>query len=104
MRPAPEPQVANYVQLTHDGLQKSLIGTDGSRLFLTVVDSGVEDTAAVPITGGEPSRIAMPGPGMFPVDISPDGSSFLMVDGTGYPATGPMWSLPVLGGFAKAAG
>ena len=66
----PEPQVANYVQLTHDGLQKWLIGTDGSRLFLTVVDSGVEDTAAVPITGGEPTRIALPGPDMFPVDIS----------------------------------
>jgi len=24
------PRVSNYVQLTHDGLQKSLIGTDGS--------------------------------------------------------------------------
>ncbi|MGA7243244.1 MAG: protein kinase [Terracidiphilus sp.] len=104
MRPMPEPQVANYVQLTHDGLQKWLIGTDGSRLFLTVVDSGVEDTAAVPITGGEPARIALPGPNMFPVDISSDGASFLLVDGTGYPATGPMWSLPVLGGSPRRLG
>ena len=53
LRPLPEPQVVNYVQLTHDGLQKSLIGSDGSRLFLTVVDSGAEDTAAVPVAGGE---------------------------------------------------
>jgi serine/threonine protein kinase/Tol biopolymer transport system component len=104
MRPMPEPHVANYVQLTHDGLQKSLIGTDGSRLFLTIADSGVEDTAAVPFTGGEPTRIALPSPGMFPVDLSPDGSSFLVVDGTGYPATGPLWSLPVLGDSPRRLG
>jgi len=47
MRPVSTPQVSNYAQLTHDGLQKTLIGTDGSRLFLTVVHSTVEDAAAV---------------------------------------------------------
>ena len=104
LRPEPAPQVAKYVQLTHDGMQKSLIGSDGSRLFLTVVDSGAEDTAAVPVTGGEPMRITLPGPGMFPVDLSPDGSSFLLVDGTGYPATGPLWSLPVLGDSPRRMG
>ncbi len=104
MRPMPDPQVANYVQLTHDGLQKSLIGTDGSRLFLTVVDSGAEDTAAIPITGGEPTRITLPVPSMFPVDISPDGSSFLVVNGSGYPATGPFWSLPILGDSPRRLG
>jgi serine/threonine protein kinase/WD40 repeat protein len=104
LRPAPEPQVANYVQLTHDGLQKSLIGTDGSRVFLTMADSGVNDTAAVPVTGGEVTRIAMPGPNMFPVDLSPDGSSFLVVEGKGYPTKGPLWSLPVLGDSPRRLG
>ncbi len=104
LRPVPEPQVANYLQLTHDGLQKSLIGTDGSRLFLTVVNSGAEDAAAVPITGGEPTRISLPRPGMLPLDVSPDGSSLLLVDGTGYPVTGPLWSLPVLGGSPRRLG
>ena len=104
LRPIPEPQVANYVQLTHDGLQKSLIGSDVSRLFLTVVDSGAEGTAAVPVMGGEVTRIAMPGSSMFPVDLSPDGSSFLVVEGSGYPATGPLWSLPVLGGSPRRLG
>ncbi len=97
LRPMPVPQVANYAQLTHDGLQKTLIGTDGSRLFLSVVDSGTEDVAASPVSGGELTRIPMPSHGMFPVDLSQDGSSFLIVDGTGYPATGPLWSLPVMG-------
>ena len=97
MRSLAEPQVANYVQLTHDGSQKTLIGTDGSRLFLSVVESGVEDVVASPVSGGELTRIPMPSPGMLPLDLSPDGSSFLIVEGKGYPATGPLWSLPVLG-------
>ena len=104
MLPVPAPQVANYVQLTHDGIQKSLVGTDGSRIFLTMGDSGTEDTAAIPVDGGEAARIAMPGTDMVPVDLAPDGSSFLVIDGTGYPATGPLWSLPVLGGSARRLG
>ena len=104
MRPVPEPQVANYVQLTHDGVQKSLVGMDGSRIFLTMGDSGREQTAAVPVSGGEPSRITMPLVDMVPLDLSPDGSSFLVVDGIGYPTTGPLWSLPVLGGSPRRLG
>ena len=34
-QPAAVPRVSNYVQITHDGLQKSLIGTDGTRLYLS---------------------------------------------------------------------
>jgi Tol biopolymer transport system component len=104
MRQLPEPQVANYVQLTHDGVQKSLVGTDGSRIFLTMGDSGREQTAAVPMGGGEPTRITMPAVDMVPVDMSSDGSSFLVVDGTGYPTTGPLWSLPVMGGSPRRLG
>jgi Tol biopolymer transport system component len=101
MRPEPEPQVANYVQLTHDGVQKSLVGTDGSRIFLRVGDSGIEAPAAIPVGGGDPSKISLTSPDMIPVDLSADGSSFLVVDGTGYPATGPLWSLPILGGSPR---
>lgn len=104
MRPLSQPQVANYVQLTHDGTQKSLVGTDGSRIFLTMGESGTEDTAAIPINGGESTPIPMPNPDMLPVDFAPDGSSFLVIDGTGYPTTGPLWSLPVLGGSARRLG
>ena len=104
MRPEAEPQVANYVQLTHDGVQKALVGTDGSRIFLTMGDSGREETAAIPVGGGEPARISMPGVDMVPVDLSADGSSFLVVDGTGYPMTGPLWSLPVMGGSPRRLG
>jgi serine/threonine protein kinase/Tol biopolymer transport system component len=104
MRPLPVPRVSNYVQLSHDGLQKSLIGTDGSRLFFTVVNSGVEDSTAIPVTGGEATKIPMPGAEMFPVDLAPDGSSLLVVDGHGFPSLGPLWSIPLLGGSPRRLG
>src|SRR5580700_10494257 len=114
MRPAAVPTVANYVQLTHDGQPKSLVGTDGSRLYLGVgVGSSGSFTAhgvaEMSIAGGEPRRISvMPSPDMIPVDLSPDGSELLVVDGRGAPPRGPMWSLPILGGsprrLADAAG
>ncbi len=103
-RSAPVPQVSNYVQLTHDGLQKTLIGTDGSRLFLTLADAGTQDTAAIEASGGEESKIPMPGRTMVPVNVSPDGSTFLVVDGHGYPAIGPLWNLPVLGASPRRLG
>ena len=98
---APAPQVANYVQLTHDGLQKSLIGTDGSRLYLTLINSGVQDVAAIEISGGQQINIPMPSLNMVPVGLSPDGSQFLVLDGTGYPVSGPFWSLPIMGGSPR---
>jgi serine/threonine protein kinase/Tol biopolymer transport system component len=104
MRPTPVPQVSNYVQLTHDGLQKVLVGTDGSRIFLSVIDSGVRDAAAIQISGGEQTKIPMPSEGMVPVDLSADGSAFLIVDGHGYPGIGPFWSLPVLGNSPRRLG
>ena len=104
MRSAPVPRVSNFVQLTHDGLQKSLIGTDGSRLFLTVVNSGVEDATAIPVTGGEAAKISLPESDMFPVDLASDGSSLLVVAGRGYPSVGPLWKVPLLGGSPRRLG
>ncbi len=101
LRPASVPRVANYVQLTHDGLQKSLIGTDGSRLYLTLLNSGVQDVAAIQISGGQQVSLPMPSLNMVPVDLSPDGSQFLVMEGTGYPVSGPFWSLPVMGGSPR---
>ncbi len=110
MRPAPVPRVANYVQLTHDGQPKSLIGTDGSRLYLGV---GVGSTgsfalhgvAEMSVAGGEPRRIPiMPSADMVPVELSPDGSELLVVDGRGAPPRGPIWRLPILGGSPRRLG
>ena len=110
MQQSPIPKVSNYIQLTHDGQQKSLIGTDGARLYLSLgkgssgsfAPHGIAEMA---ISGGEPRKISiMPSPDMFPVDLSPDGSEILAVDGQGAPPKGPLWSIPILGGSPRRLG
>jgi serine/threonine protein kinase/Tol biopolymer transport system component len=99
VRTPPVPKVSNYVQLTEDGQRKSLIGTDGSRLYLVSAALGI---AEMSISGGDPRELSIaPSPGMLPVDLSPDGSEVLAVEGQGAPARGPLWSLAVLGGSPR---
>jgi eukaryotic-like serine/threonine-protein kinase len=106
-RPAPLPKIANYVQLTHDGQQKSLIGTDGARLYLDLGEGRAGSFAShgiaeMSVSGGEPRKLSIaPSPNMVPVDLSSDGSELLVVDGQGAPPKGPLWSLPILGGSPR---
>jgi Tol biopolymer transport system component len=110
MRPAPLPTVSNYVQLTHDGEPKSLIGTDGARLYMAVGqgNTGIVTAAGIAqmaLSGGELQRLSiLPAPGMVPVNLSPDGSSFLVIDGQGSPPRGPLFAIPVLGGSPRRLG
>jgi eukaryotic-like serine/threonine-protein kinase len=101
LRPAlPTPSVSNYTQLTHDGAGKSLVGTDGARLFL--MESAGEFSypiLQVSVSGGSLAPVPEPSPTMDPISVSPDGSMLLAWDAQGTTSTkGPMWALPVLGG------
>ena len=104
----PAPKVSNYVQLTHDGQRKSLIGTDGLRLYLALGgsgNSGPQGMAEMSIAGGEPRRMPiLPSENMVPVDLSPDGSEILVVNGQGAPPRGPLWRIPILGGSPRKLG
>jgi len=104
----PEPKVSNYVQLTHDGQRKSLIGTDSLRLYVGLGgsgNSGPQGIAEMSISGGEPKRIPiLPSANMVPVDLSPDGSEILVVNGQGAPPRGPLWRIPILGGSPRKLG
>ncbi|HTW58352.1 MAG TPA: protein kinase [Terriglobales bacterium] len=109
-QPAPTPKLANYIQLTHDGQPKSLLGTDGARLYLALgeVREGSfasHGVAEMSVSGGELKKMSiLPSPNMLPVDISPDGSELLVVDGQGAPPKGPLWSVPTLGGSPRRLG
>ena len=101
----PVTTVSNYAQLTFDGRQKSLIGTDGSRLYLELGTSAQAAIAQMSVAGGTPRPIDnVPSPNMSPLALSPDGSQLLVVDGQGVPPSGPLWSLPVLGGSPRRLG
>jgi len=104
MRPLPVPKVSNYVQLTHDGQPKQLVGTDGSRLYLGLGGTTLWGVAQVSILGGEPVRIQTPSGSIWPLSVSPDGSDLLAKDQQGTSFIGPLWSLPVLGGSSRRLG
>jgi serine/threonine protein kinase/Tol biopolymer transport system component len=105
LRLAPPPKVSNYVQLTHDGQAKDLIGTDGSRLYLSLQGHEGQGLAEMSTSGGEPRRILiLPSANMTPLNLSPDGSELLVVDGRGGPRFGPLWSVPVIGGSPRRLG
>ena len=107
MQPAAVPKVPSYIQLTHDGQQKSLVGTDGARLYLDLGGGRAGSFAShgiaeMSVSGGEPRKLSLaPSPNMVPVDLSADGSELLVVDGQGAPPKGPLWSLPILGGSPR---
>ena len=106
MRPPSVPTLANYAQLTHDGQPKALIGTDGARLYLGLGEGGSgsfvsRGVAEMSISGGELRRIATPSADMSAIDVSPDGSQLLVIDGQGAPPTGPLWSVSTEGGSPR---
>lgn len=106
----PLPRVTNYVQLTHDGQPKFLVGTAGARLYVALGNSrsssfSLQGIAEMPVTGGEPRRIDVASSSnMIPVDLSADGSEILFVDGQGAPPTGPLRTFSILGGSSRRVG
>jgi Tol biopolymer transport system component len=110
MRPAPPPAVSNYVQLTHDGQPKTLIGTDGARLYMALGEGnrGVftpAGMAQMALAGGELQTLSiLPSAAMVPVNLSSDGAQLLVIDGQGSPPRGPLWAIPVLGGSPRRLG
>ncbi len=104
-QPPALPKVSNYVQLTHDGQPKQLVGTDGSRLYLYLSGSKYQGLAEMSLTGGEPRKISLlPSTKMNPLSLSADGSELLVMDAQGVPPRGPLWSVPVLGGSPRRLG
>jgi serine/threonine protein kinase/Tol biopolymer transport system component len=104
-RPLPPPQVSGYVQVTHDGNLKFLVGTDGSRLYFGEIASAGSNVSEVSGSGGEVAHVSVPAPTMVLLDVSPDGSTLLVADEVGLTSlTGPLWGLPVLGGSPQRLG
>jgi Tol biopolymer transport system component/DNA-binding winged helix-turn-helix (wHTH) protein len=103
-RPEPVPKVSNYVQLTHDGQPKRLVGSDGSRLYMGLGQDESSGIAQMSVSGGDPTRIPSPYQKGYPANLSPDGSKLLVIDWQGNRDGGPLWSLPVLGGVPSRLG
>jgi eukaryotic-like serine/threonine-protein kinase len=101
-RRLPVPNVSNYVQLTHDGRPKALVGTDGSRLYLgfarTITYNATIGIMQMSASGGEPVQIPAASRAILPLNVSRDGAELLVKDNQGTDYTGQLWRLPILGG------
>ena len=86
--------ISDYAQITHDGQASALCGTDGTRLYMfrglgigeVSISSG--DVAQRPVAVSDPVLM----------DVSPDGSKFLLASLTGATKIShPLWTASILG-------
>ena len=94
-QPLPMPKVSKTVQLTYDGVSKTMILTDGSRLFATERAGPTESLVQASVTGGDISVIPTPFTSTTLWDISPDHSRLLVADRVGAESEMQAWVLPL---------
>jgi DNA-binding winged helix-turn-helix (wHTH) protein/Tol biopolymer transport system component len=90
-------RISSYTQITHDGHTKFIGGTDGSRIYFT--QDQPFGMAEVSVSGGVVAPILTTLPNPWAGDVSPDGSTLLLLSQIG--GMGPadsLWSLRLLGG------
>jgi serine/threonine protein kinase len=76
--PPSTPRVINTTQITHDGIPKTNVLTDGSRLYITENTGGKQFLVQASVTGGDTSGISTPFSNVVMTDISPDHSQLLL--------------------------
>ena len=80
--PLPAPRITHYEQLTLDGRVKVALGTDGTRIYLSLVPT--TGIAQIPVSGGKVTEIPIelpsgPAP-WFCSGVSPDGTNLLVLN------------------------
>lgn len=94
-RPSPPPRILGYTQITHDGLAKGSIFTDGERLYFQELQGDRFGSAQVSVSGGESSALAFPFANSFITDIAGDGSAVLVGSFNETKGATPLWSVPL---------
>ena len=105
--PAEALKLSGGTQITNDGRVKSLVGTDGARLYMQYsapLAAGASSIGQVSVSGGEVVPLAAPNVSMQILNVSEDGASLLVSDQPGTAFDGPMWALAVLGGLPRRLG
>jgi len=93
-------RISNYEQITHDGHAKHIGGTDGSRVYFTEELSA--SLAEVSTSGGPIELVPVSVKDPWAGDVSPDGSTMLVISESG--GMGPadsLWSYHLIGGSLR---
>jgi Tol biopolymer transport system component/DNA-binding winged helix-turn-helix (wHTH) protein len=88
------PRIVGYSQITHDGLRKEIIVTDGERLYFGALQGDHFVAAQVSVVGGETSILPIPFENVFLDDIAADSSALLVgLEDSGKQSS--LWSVPL---------
>lgn len=96
--PSQPPRVLGFTQITHDGLMKLGMVSDGERLYLLELQGDRFALGQVSVAGGETSIVPAPFPNVMLTGIAPNGSALIV---GGFEGTGKglgTWSLPLPSG------
>jgi eukaryotic-like serine/threonine-protein kinase len=102
--PVADPKITGTTQITHDGLIKIGMATDGSRVYVTEYLKGHYVLSQISATGGETSQIATPFKSVFIADISPDHSQLLIGATDTFAPAVPAWTVPLPSGSPRRLG
>jgi serine/threonine protein kinase/Tol biopolymer transport system component len=98
------PKVIGSTQITSDGLPKSPMVTDGSRLYFSEVSGGHYVLEQVSTAGGETVEIPTPFRNIMVQDISKDHSQLLVAAAEGTHNEAKLWAIPLPSGSPRPIG
>jgi Tol biopolymer transport system component/DNA-binding winged helix-turn-helix (wHTH) protein len=93
--PSQPPRVLGFTQITHDGLSKLIIFSDGERLYLCEVKGDHFVVSQVSVAGGDTSILPTPFTNVMIVGITPDGSALVATSFQGTSNGLESWFLPL---------
>src|SRR4029077_4306082 len=99
--PLPPPKIIGSTQLTSDGILKTGLVTDGSRLYFTEFSGDHLIVSQVSIAGGENAAIATSLPNPIILDVAPDSSKLLLLDSNFNQLEGRFWLQPLPAGSSR---
>ena len=102
--PLSPPRILASKQLTHDGLQKFGLVTDGNRIYFLESPGTRSVITQISTVGGEVAHIDLPYTSPYITAVSPDGSELLGAVDFGELASRQIWSLPLPAGSPRRLG
>jgi len=102
--PSQPPRVLGFTQITHDGLFKLGIFSDGERLYFPELQGDHFVVSQVSVAGGETSTLTTPFANVMVGGITPNGSALVVVPFQGTGNGRETWSLPLPSGPPRRIG
>ena len=102
--PSQPPRVLGFTQITHDGLFKFQVFSDGERLYLSEMEGDHFVVNQVSVSGGETSSVPAPFANLTIRGIAPNGSALIVTSFEGTGGSANTWSLPLPSGPPRRLG